>query len=153
VWATVAVLVAVLCVYLVLLGQRGVLLVRSPEWIPRLLGAGLLVLPFFGAWLVFAELRFGVAADRLASTLPAEPADDDDVPRLPSGRIDRKAAAALFERRRAAVEAAPSDWRAWFRLGMAYDDAGDRRRARAALRHAVALHRTSPDPGDGRTAG
>ncbi|HEV7826807.1 MAG TPA: hypothetical protein VGP02_18080 [Mycobacteriales bacterium] len=142
IWVTVAVLVAVLCVYFVLLGQRGVLLVRSDEVVAKLLGAGLLVLPFLGAWLMFAELRFGVAADRLAGSLdPAAAAED--VPRLPSGRVDRKAAVAVFERRRAEVEAAPGDWQAWYRLGLAYDDAGDRRRARAAVRRAVELHRTS----------
>ncbi|HEY0484998.1 MAG TPA: hypothetical protein VGD72_01955 [Mycobacteriales bacterium] len=142
-WATVAVLVAVLGVYFVLLGERGVLMLRAPELLAKLLGAGLLVLPFLGAWLVFAELRFGVAADRLSSSLEPAPGDDDDVPRLPSGRVDRKAATTAFERRRAEVEAAPGDWQTWYRLGLAYDDAGDRRRARAAVRRAVALHRSS----------
>jgi hypothetical protein len=144
IWVTVAVLVAVLCVYLVLLGERGVLLLRTGGVVPALLGAGLLVLPFLGAGLVAAELRFGLAADRLARALGPEPADAEAVPRRPSGRIDRKAAEAVFDRRRAEVEAAPSDWRVWYRLGLAYEDAGDRRRARAAVRRAVALHRESP---------
>jgi Flp pilus assembly protein TadD len=38
------------------------------------------------------------------------------------------------------VESAEDDWSAWFRLGLAYDDAGDRRRARAAMRTAIRLH-------------
>jgi hypothetical protein len=139
VWSTVAVLVAVLGVYFVLLGQRAVLLLGTSGAVPRLLGAGLLVLPFLGAGLVLAELRFGLQADRLNRELG--PVDADDLPRLPSGRVDRKAAVGAFERRRAEVEAAPEDWRAWLRLGMAYDDAGDRRRARAAVRRAVSLHR------------
>jgi hypothetical protein len=152
-WATVAVLVAVLLVYFVLLGQRAVLLLRTPGVVPVLLGVGLLVLPFFGAGLVLAELRFGLAADRLAADLEREGSPEDfgdcgapgdgAVPRRPSGRIDRKAAAAVYERRRDQVEAAPSDWRAWFRLGLAYDDAGDRRRARAAVRQAIVLHRAA----------
>lgn len=37
------------------------------------------------------------------------------------------------------VERQPSDWRAWFRLGLAYQDAGDRRRARKAMRQAGTL--------------
>jgi hypothetical protein len=145
IWSTVAVLVAVLGVYFVLLGQRAVLLLGTPGAVPRLLGAGLLVLPVIGAGLILAELRFGFQADRLnrelGRELPAATARDEDLPRLPSGRVDRKAAVAVFERRRAEVEAAPSDWRLWLRLGLAYDDAGDRRRARAAVRRAVALHR------------
>jgi Flp pilus assembly protein TadD len=39
------------------------------------------------------------------------------------------------------VEDAPDDWRTWFRLGIAYDDAGDRRRAREAMRRAISLSR------------
>jgi hypothetical protein len=144
-WVTVAVLVAVLVFYFVLLGERAVLLLRTPGAVPVLLGAGLLALPLLGAGLVCAELRFGVQADRLATDLARdEPADDDVLPRRPSGRVDRKAAEVAFERRRAEVQAAPSDWRAWFRLGLAYDDAGDRRRARAAVRRAVALYRAGP---------
>jgi hypothetical protein len=146
VWITVAVLVAVLGVYFVLLGQRAVLLLGTAGPAPRLMGAGLLVLPFIGAGLILAELRFGLQADRLnRELLRDEPSADldEDLPRLPSGRVDRKAAVAVFERRRAEVEAAPSDWRTWLRLGLAYDDAGDRRRARAAVRRAVALHRNA----------
>jgi hypothetical protein len=145
VWLTVAVLVAVLGVYFVLLGQRALLLLGTAGLAPRLMGAGLLVLPFIGAGLILAELRFGLQADRLNRELLREgpPAVDEDLPRLPSGRVDRKAAVAAFERRRAEVEAAPSDWRTWLRLGLAYDDAGDRRRARAAVRRAVALHRNA----------
>jgi Flp pilus assembly protein TadD len=59
---------------------------------------------------------------------------------MPSGRPERAAADALFETRREEVEAAPEDWQAWFRLALAYDDARDRRRARAAMRRAIALH-------------
>lgn len=147
IWVTVAVLVAVLCVYFVLLGERAVLLLRAGSVVAVLLGVGLLVLPFLGAGLVAAELRFGLAADRLSRAVGPEPADTEVVPRRPSGRVDRKAAAAVFDRRRAAVEATPSDWRAWYRLGLAYDDAGDRSRARAAVRRAVVLHReTTPHP-------
>jgi len=37
------------------------------------------------------------------------------------------------------VEAHPDDWRAWYRLGLAYDASGDRRRARGAVRQAIQL--------------
>ena len=46
------------------------------------------------------------------------------------------------ERRRHDLENAPADWRRWYRLAVAYDVAGDRRRARAAMRTAIA--RESP---------
>jgi hypothetical protein len=143
VWGTVAVLVTVLGVYFVVLGERAVVLLGAPQLLAKVLGAALLVLPFIGAGLIAAELRFGLAADRLATRLDEAPGAAGELPRLPSGRIDRKAAVAVYERRRAEVEDAPSDWRPWLRLGLAYDDAGDRRRARAAVRHAIALHRAA----------
>ena len=66
----------------------------------------------------------------------------DDLPRLPSGRADLAAADEEFERCRAEVELAPQDAGAWYRLGIAYDDARDRKAARAAMRRAVELHET-----------
>jgi Flp pilus assembly protein TadD len=44
------------------------------------------------------------------------------------------------------AQARPDDWAAWFRLGTAYDAAGDRRRARAAVRHALQLHSAAHSP-------
>ena len=67
----------------------------------------------------------------------------DDLPRTAAGRVERSAADAAFERYRAETEAAPGDWRSWFRLACAYDAARDRRRARSAMRRAIALHRAS----------
>ncbi len=138
----VGLLVAVLVVYFVLLGHRGLVLLASGEPVLVALGIGVLVLPLVGAVLVAAELRFGLATQRLGEQLAAEdglPADD--LPRRPSGRVDRDAADAVFVRRRAEAEAAPDDWRSWYRLGIAYDDAGDRRRAREAMRKAITLAR------------
>jgi Flp pilus assembly protein TadD len=42
------------------------------------------------------------------------------------------------------VEQDPASWRAWFRLGLAYDASGDRRRARGAIRRAIALQGAEP---------
>jgi Flp pilus assembly protein TadD len=76
----------------------------------------------------------------MAERLDAEGVPADEIaPRLPSGRVDRNAADARFDLRRVEVEADPADWRGWYRLALAYDDAGDRRRARAAMRHAIDL--------------
>jgi len=41
------------------------------------------------------------------------------------------------------VEAAPDDWRGWYRLARAYDYAGDRTRARETIRKAVRLEQAS----------
>ena len=137
---TVGVLVALLVVYAGLIGWRGVLLVEDGRPVPVVLGHAVLVQPVVGHLLVAAELRFGMRVARLARRLEAEGGLPlDDLPRQPSGRVDRAAADVAFERRRDEVAAAPRDWRPWYRLAVAYDDAGDRRRAREAMRRAVAL--------------
>jgi ABC-type nickel/cobalt efflux system permease component RcnA len=134
-------LVAALAVYFVLIGVRGIYLLTQSDWALRILGVAVLVLPLIGIWVVWAELRFGWATQRLAHALEADPVDDEptkpELPKRPSGRIERSAADELFARRRADVQAAPDDWRRWYRLAVAYDLAGDRRRARAAMRDAI----------------
>ncbi len=57
------------------------------------------------------------------------------------GRPDRDAADREYELRKGEVEEAPDDWRCWYRLALAYGDAGDSKRGRAAMRHAIALRR------------
>ena len=57
----------------------------------------------------------------------------------PCRRIQRDAADALFTTVRTEVERDPDDWRRWYRLARAYDYAGDRRRAREAMKTAVEL--------------
>lgn len=132
---------AILVVYLLLMTQQAVLLIETGTTVGIALGIGVLLLPLIGAWIAFMNLRFGVRVERLARRL----ADDDELPdvtelpRRPSGRVDRAAADAWFDERRAEVEAAPDDWRHWYRLAYAYDVAGDRRRARETMRHALRL--------------
>ena len=136
----VAVLVAVLGFYLVLLVVKGVQLVAVGSLAGIGLGVAMLIMAVIGALLVAREVRFGQASSKLAARLAAEGGlPVDDLPRRPSGRIDRDAADAVFSTYRDEVEAAPEDWRAWYRLALAYDAAGDRSRARAAARKAITL--------------
>jgi len=114
-----------------------------------LLGVGVLLLVVLGAVLLVGEVQFGIATQRLGERLAEEgglPEVPADAPRLPSGRLTRDAADALFAVRRAEVEAAPQDWRAWFRLGTAYGDARDTPRGRTAMRRAVRLEREAGPP-------
>ncbi|MGK7223583.1 hypothetical protein ACSNO4_12400 [Kocuria flava] len=138
-------MVALLVVYLGLSLHRAVLLLGTGGWIATGFGLALLALPAVGAWAMVREIAFGVRTERLARTLEAEgglPADD--LPRTPGGRIERGAADARFAEERARTEAAPGDWRSWYRLSLAYAAAGDRPRARSAMRDAVALYRGRP---------
>jgi hypothetical protein len=108
-----------------------------------LLGIGVLLLVAVGAVLVFSEVQLAAASQRLGQQLFDEGFVEDDLPALPSGRIQRDAADALFAKRKAEAEAAPDDWRSWFKLATAYDAARDPSRGRRAMRKAIALERAS----------
>ena len=137
---TIGVLVLVVAFYAVLIGFKGVGLLASGSLVGQALGVALLVLPLLGLLLVWREIEFGRRTAALARELDAEGGlPVDDLPRRPSGRVDRGAADAQFQAMRSEAEAAPDDWRVWFRLALAYDTAGDRSRAREAARHALAL--------------
>jgi len=131
-----------LLLYVVLVGQRAVLFLSTGEPVAIALGVALLVLPLLGLFALVVELRFGLRTQQIVRQLADEGAlPVDDLPRRTSGRYEREAADAAFPAYKTAVEAAPDDWRAWFRLGLAYDACGDRRRARQALRWAIKLRR------------
>jgi len=142
---TALVLTAVLVVYFVLLGQRGVLLIGTGNPVGIGLGVGVLILPVLGAWIAATNLWFGVRVERLARQLADEDAlpDVSELPRRPSGRIDREAADEWFDQCKAELDERPQDWRRWYLLAYAYDLAGDRRRARETMRHALELSTTS----------
>ena len=134
---------ALLLLYIGLAVRWGIALIATGEPIAIGLGAAVLVLPALGIWLVVREWALAVRVQQMADELAAAgrlPADD--LPRTPGGRIDRAAADEAFVVAREAVEQAPQDWAAWFRLGFAYDAAHDRRRARMALWTAARLYRS-----------
>lgn len=122
--------------------QRSFLLLGDPEPVAKALGAGYLLLPCIGAWALIRELLFGAQTQRMARRLDSEGGlPVDDLPRTPAGRIVRSAADEAFPAYQAEVEADPENWRSWFRLSCAYDAAGDRKRARRAMRDAAKLYR------------
>ena len=138
----VAVMAALLLLYIALVAQRAWLLLVSGDPVGVAMGAVLVVLPVIAIWALARELWFGVRAEQLGRRLEAEGELPDDLVAVrPSGRVVREDGDALFPRFKADVESAPDDWRAWYRLGIVYDAAGDRRRARAAARTAIRLER------------
>ena len=138
-----AVLMAlVLVLYLVIVVARAIAFLQSGNPVGIAIGVALLVLPLIGAYLLIRELLFGLQATRLTRRLGEEgPLPGDGLPRRASGRVERASADAAFPAYAEDAEARPDDWRAWLRLGLAYDIAGDRRRARAAVRRAITLAR------------
>lgn len=134
----VAVMAVLLALYIVLVAQRAWLLLVSGRPIGVVMGVVLLVLPLVAAWALVREILFGLRAEALGRRLAAENAlPTEDVAVRPSGRVIRDDADEIFPLYRAAVQAEPESWRAWYRLGLAYDGSGDRRRARSAVRQAI----------------
>ncbi|WP_297596495.1 hypothetical protein [Mycobacterium sp.] len=138
-------LVAFMCVallvYFALLGHVAVAMIASGRAAAVGLGVAVLIMPVIGLWAMVATLRAGFAHQKLARLIADDgmELDTDALPRRPSGRIQRDAADALFASVRGEVEDHPDDWRRWYRLARAYDYAGDRRRARDAMKTAVNL--------------
>ncbi|MDY7543282.1 MULTISPECIES: tetratricopeptide repeat protein [unclassified Cryobacterium] len=133
-----------LAFYLVLVGWRAVLFLQSGEAVGIAIGVALLVLPLIGIWALVLEVTFGSRSARLVRLLEASgELPVETLPIRASGRPVRDAADADFPQYRDAVDAAPEDWKAWFRLGLAYDASGDRKRARGAIRTAIALERSA----------
>lgn len=140
----VAVMAALLSLYLVFALWYGTVLIGVGGPIAVIMGVGLMVLAALGGAFLVVELVVARRAERLAKLLEQSgDLPEQELPTLPSGRIDRAAADAIFPAFQTAVEAAPDDWKAWFRLALAYDAAGDRRRARWALRRAIDLERAA----------
>jgi cytochrome c-type biogenesis protein CcmH/NrfG len=142
-----AVTAAVLVVYFVLAGDRGVMLISQGTPLTITFGVAVLILPVIGLWFLWANTRFVQKANRLAELLEAEGGlPVDELRRDQYGRIDRDSADEVFTRRKEEAEDTPGDWRCWFRLAVAYRDARDTPRARKAMQRAIALH-------EGSTAG
>ena len=143
---TSALLVIVLAYYLLVVGHRAVVLVRDDRWAFRGMGAGLLLLAVVGVVLVVAEVRFGLATQRLARAAAQGDGTADGAGTAGGGIGDP----ADFDAAAAAAEAAPDDWLSWYRLALAYDAGRDPRRGRAAMRRAIALERAERTERTGR---
>ena len=111
-------------------------------------------MPVIGLWAMIATLRAGFAHQKLARLIAEDgmELDASALPRRPSGRIERDAADALFDTVRTELEADPDDWRRWYRLARAYDYAGDRRRAREAMKTGLGITSGAAEPRDEQDA-
>jgi tetratricopeptide (TPR) repeat protein len=131
---------ALAVIYVVLLGQKAVLLILDDNWVAKAMGLALLVLPIVAAWAILTEVKFGIAAERLAKT--------NSLPELqlelrPSGRATKESAQVEFDRIKALVSQDLENWELWFRLGECYDASGDRKLARKSIRKAIKLANNS----------
>lgn len=136
---------ALLALYLWAAAYQGVVMISTGVPVAIVMGIALIVLPVVGAWALWREIAFGISSTKLINILKSEGSlPGDNLPHRPSGRPIRSDADKEFPEYAAAVDAAPASWRAWCKLGLAYDASGDRKRARSAIRTAIALHKSNP---------
>ncbi|MCX4746388.1 tetratricopeptide repeat protein [Kitasatospora sp. NBC_01287] len=130
-------------VALVCVGE-GVQLIATGKLFGIGIGICAFIIPGIGVWFLRQTVRFGRTTEAMSRELEAEGGlPVDELRRTSGGRIDRASADEVFAKRRTEAEAEPGDWRVWFRLAVAYADAGDTPRARKTMHHAIKL-RSNP---------
>jgi hypothetical protein len=134
-------LAVVLLLVFAVVAVEGVQLILTGEPAGIGIGVSAFVIPGIGIWFLWRTIHFGRRSEALARELEDQGGlPVDELVRTAGGRIDRASADAVFVRRRAEAEAAPGDWQVWFRLAVAYADAGDTPRARRTMQQAIRLH-------------
>ncbi|MCF8602786.1 hypothetical protein L5I01_05370 [Gordonia sp. HY442] len=141
--AVIAFLVIAMCVYFVILGRMAYRMIEHGTVVSIGFGIGIFILPLLGVWMIVSTLRSGIEHQRMAAEVAdrGRELDVDDLPRRPSGRIERDAADDLFAQVKQEWEADPSDWVRTYRIARAYDYAGDRSRAREMMKRASGQYR------------
>ncbi len=126
----VALMSALLALYLVFAVYQAALLVSSGQPLTLVYGLALFVAPVIGMWSLVRELVFGRQAGRLLDRYTAANGE----PRIPMiDRHDRAAVDALLAAR------IPNTWQAALLHGLTLDTVGRRREGRAAVRVAITL--------------
>jgi hypothetical protein len=140
----VAIMSALLAVYIGFALYRVVVLFMSASIVAALMGIGLLVLSLIAIWALVRELIFGYHANRLTRRLEAEnELPEDGLSAGWNGMPSREDARSVLPRYEAAVETDENSWRAWQRLGIVRRAAGDNGQARFAIRRAISLERSA----------
>ncbi len=143
----VGLMLALTLFYVLTLLGRGIILLQESSLIAIAMGLAILVLPLVALWALFAELQFGLKAQRLSSRLIALDIPGLDLDLRASGRATKDSANKELERIQDAVNRDPENWSLWFQLGEAHDAVGERKNARAAIRKAILLA-NNPDSAD-----
>lgn len=128
--------------YLVIGASRALQINGESSLSTSIMSIAVLVIVGITGALIIREILFGLHISQMSTVLEAEQLLlPDDLPHTASGQTEKGAADERFQLISKEVETNPDSWRAWFRVAMAYDEARDRKRARAAMRQAEKLFR------------
>ncbi len=141
IWVAIFTLICVL--YFVFAIDRARLLIQEGNPVLTLFAVAVVIVPGLGLYLIFREIRFGFAMQKMGRELAQSGLlPTDDLPKEESGRSVLAAADARFES--IAESHDPSDWVKCYLLALAYDESRDRKAARASMREAARLFRSTP---------
>ncbi|WP_061960413.1 hypothetical protein [Demequina flava] len=132
----------ILALYVAFVANYAWVLINTDAWQARALGVAMMVLPLIAGWYLIIEWRLGMTVQKMARDLQEReelPSFDGEV--TVSGRLTPESAEVAYEEAKAAVDAQPEQWEAWFRVAYAYEENRDRSMARKSLRHAADLFR------------
>jgi len=134
----VGLMLALTLFYVFTLFSRGLILLSEPNPLAVAMGIGIIVFPLFALWALYAEIRFGLSSQKLQKRVVSMNIPGLDLDLRASGRATKESADAELLRVQGLAEGS-KDFTVWFLLGEAYDAAGDRKRARSAMRKAIEL--------------
>ena len=134
----VGLMLALTLFYVFTLFSRGLILLSEPNPLAVAMGIGIIVFPLFALWALYAEIRFGLSSQKLQKRVVSMNIPGLDLDLRASGRATKESAEAELLRVQGLAEGS-KDFTVWFLLGEAYDAAGDRKRARSAMRKAIEL--------------
>lgn len=128
--------------YLAISLNRAVLFNSSQSPLGFLFSISILGVSGVSGYLIYREIKFGRQMQMVFKAAEvAELEVSVELPLAPSGKPDRLAADKRFEELMAELgEDGPSNWQEWLKVAVAYDDARDRKRARAAMRTCIKLY-------------
>jgi hypothetical protein len=141
IWVAVFTLICV--IYFLFALDRARLLIQEGNLVLTLFAVAIVIIPGLGLYLIAREIRFGFTMQEMGRELARTgqlPADD--LPKEDSGRSVLAAADARFEA--IAQSHDPDDWVMCYLLALAYDESRDRKAARASMREAARLFRSTP---------
>ena len=131
-----------LVLYFALAGVKAFALLGSGDVVAVIMGAALIVFPIIGVWALGREIAFGFRSTSMVDALAERGELPEELVDVEVTRAEvRNIADSAFPRYRAEVEERPDSWESSMRLGLIYDAAGDRKRARSAIRQAISLKR------------
>ena len=137
---TVVLITAACFSYLAIATLRATQLGQDNSATGLVFAVSILIISIISALLIIREILFGLHISQMSTILEAENLLlADDLPHTPSGQTEKSAADLRFAKIAKEIEVNPDSWKSWFRVGIAYDESRDRKRAREAMRKAEKL--------------